>query len=504
MSEAGGADPRRWRALTVTLAAGFIVLLDVTIVAVALPSLRRDLDTSASMVQWVVSGYSLTFALALVTGGRLGDAWGRRRMFVVGLTGFVACSMLAGLAPTIEWLIAARLLQGLAGGVLTPQNTGLIQQLFRGPERGRAFGFFGGTVGLATAVGPLVGGGILALAPGVDGWRWIFYVNVPVGLLALVLAMRFLATDTQTGRVQLDLVGTGLLGLATFAALFPLVSAEAGGLQRYWWLFPAAVVPGWLFVRWEHRVVARGGAPLLNPRLLRSTPGYAAGVSLATVYFIGFSGIFIVFALYFQDGLGYTPLQSGLSVTAFSVGSAVTAVVAGRLVPRYGRVLTVYGLTVVALGMSVAAVVLLLAPDGSAGWWVAPALLLAGLGGGFVISPNTTMTLANVPVAAGGVASGTLQTGQRVGGAIGTALLPGLFYLVLAGSDAGTAVAVALAGAVTVVLLALVVAVLDWRSDVRRARRTSAGSDSRPGEGGRPAPGDGGRPAPDGDALGPA
>ena len=458
-----------------TLAAGFIVLLDVTIVAVALPSLRQDLDTSASMVQWVVSGYTLTFALALVTGGRLGDAWGRRRMFVVGLTGFVVCSMLAGLAPSIEWLIAARLLQGLAGGVLTPQNTGLIQQLFRGPERGRAFGFFGGTVGLATAVGPLVGGGILALAPGMDGWRWIFYVNVPVGLLALVLAMRFLAKDPQTGRVQLDLVGTGLLGLATLAALFPLVSAEAGGLQRYWWLFAVAVVPGWLFVRWEHRVVARGGAPLLDPRLLTGTPGYAAGVSLATVYFMGFSGIFIVFALYFQDGLGYTPLQSGLSVTAFSIGSAVTAVVAGRLVPRYGRVLTVYGLAVVAIGMSATAVVLLVSPGGSAGWWVAPTLLLAGAGGGFVISPNTTMTLASVPVASGGVASGTLQTGQRVGGAIGTALLPGLFYLVLARSDAGTAVAVALAGAVAVVLLALAVAVVDWRSDVRRARRSSTG-----------------------------
>lgn len=465
-------DPNRWRALVVTLAAGFVVLLDVTIVAVALPSLQRDLDAGPAQVQWVVSGYSLTFALALVTGGRLGDAWGRRRMFMTALVAFVACSALAGAAPSVEWLVAARLLQGVAGGALTPQNTGLIQQLFRGPERGRAFGFFGGTVGLATAVGPVVGGGILALAPGEDGWRWIFYVNVPVGLLALVLAWRWLPLDRGRGPLRLDLPGTLLLGLATFAALLPLVTAESGGLRRLWWLFGVAALLGVAFVRWEHRVTARGGAPLLDPRLVSGTPGYAAGVGLVSVYFVGFSGIWLVLALYFQDGLGYSPLMSGLSVTAFSIGSAFSAVVAGRLVPRFGRLLTVLGLAVVVAGFTATTLVLLLAPDARAGLYVAPALLLAGLGGGFVISPNTTLTLAQVPVASSGVASGTLQTGQRVGGAIGTALLPGLFYLVAAGrgADATVAVAVALAGAVAVIVVALAVAVLDWRSDVHRVR----------------------------------
>ena len=463
-------DPRRWKALAVTLLAGFVVLLDVTIVAVALPSLQTDLDAGPSQVQWVVSGYTLTSALMLVTGGRLGDAWGRKRMFVVSLAAFIACSALAGLAPSIGWLVVARLLQGVAGGALTPQSSGLIQQLFSRGERGRAFGLFGATVGLATALGPVIGGGILAVAPGEDGWRWIFYVNVPVGLVALALAARLLPRDSRGGPLQLDVVGTLLLGAATFAALLPLVTAEDGGLLRLWWLFGAAALLGVAFVRWEHRVVARGGAPLLDPRLVTRTPGYAAGVALISVYFVGFSGVFLVLALFFQSGLGYTPLQSGLAVTPFSIAAAVSAVVAGRLVARAGRLLTVLGLVGVATGFGAAALLLLAAPAAQAGWWIAPALVVAGLGGGFVISPNTTMTLSRVPVEDGGVAGGTLQTGQRVGGAIGTALLPGLFYLVLAEDNATHAVAVALGGATAVVVLALVVAVLDRRAGLRRDR----------------------------------
>ncbi|MFC5381069.1 MFS transporter [Aquipuribacter nitratireducens] len=465
-------DPGRWRALAVTLAAGFMVLLDVTIVAVALPSLQSDLDATAPEVQWVVSGYTLTFALTLVVGGRLGDAWGRRRMFVAALAGFVACSTLAGLAPSIEWLVAARLLQGVAGGALTPQNTGLIQQLFDRAERGRAFGLFGGTVGLATALGPVIGGGILSVATGEDGWRWIFWVNVPVGLVALLLALRLVPRDRGGGDLRLDPVGTLLLGAATLAVLLPLVTAEAGGLRRLWWLFPLALALGAAFVQWEQRVVRVGGAPLLDPRLARRTPGYAAGVGLISVYFAGFSGVFLVLAIFFQTGLGLSPLESGLAVTPFSVGSAVMAVVAGRLVGRFGRLLTVVGLLGVVAGFAATAGLLVLAPPEQAVWWAAPGLLLAGLGGGFVISPNTTMTLANVPVEAGGVASGTLQTGQRVGGAIGTALLPGLFYVVWGGPDGGSeptrAVAAALGGAVVVVCCALVVAVVDRRADLRR------------------------------------
>jgi EmrB/QacA subfamily drug resistance transporter len=475
-------DPRRWRALWVTLTAGFMSLLDVSIVAVALPSLREGLGASPAAVQWVVSGYALTFGLALVPAGRLGDAYGRRRLFLVALTAFVACSAAAGAAPSVGLLVAARLAQGLAAGTLAPQNSALIQQLFRGEERGRAFGIFGATVGISTAAGPVLGGLILALAGGPGGWRWIFFVNVPIGIVALVLAARLLPRGTSRIRGHVDVLGVALLGGGVLSVMLPLVEAESGGLRRLWWLFAVGAALIVAFVRWERRVMSRGGDPLLDLRLLTQTPGYATGAALGTVYFVGFSGIWLVFALFFQTGLGWTPLQSGLAVTPFSLGSAVSAVFGGRLVERLGRRLTVVGLVGVLLGIGAAALVLRLVPPGAVGWAVAPALLFGGLGGGLVISPNITMTLREVPVEMAGSAGGALQTGQRFGAAIGTATLPGLFYLVLAstGNDFRAAVAVALAVAVVGVAVTLVIAALDWRREVRADR--SARHERRPAE----------------------
>jgi EmrB/QacA subfamily drug resistance transporter len=464
-------DPRRWRALWVTLTAGFMSLLDVSIVAVALPSLRDGLGASPAGVQWVVSGYALTFGLALVPAGRLGDAYGRRRMFLIALAGFVACSAAAGAAPTIGLLVAARLAQGLAAGVLAPQNSALIQQLFRGTERGTAFGFFGATVGVSTAAGPVLGGLIIALAGGPGGWRWIFFVNVPIGIVALVLAARLLPRGATRERGHIDLVGVALLGGGVLSLMLPLVQAEAGGLRALWWLFLLGAVLLVAFVAWERRVVRRGGDPLLDLRLVTQTPGYATGATLGTVYFVGFSGIWLVFALFFQTGLGWTPLQSGLAVTPFALGSAMSAMFGGRLIERFGRRLTVVGLTGVLVGIGAAALLLRFVPTPWIGWAVVPALLLGGLGGGLVISPNITMTLREVPVEMAGSAGGALQTGQRFGAAIGTATLPGLFYVVLSSTnnDFRAAVAAALGAAVVGVGAALVVAVVDWRREDRRS-----------------------------------
>lgn len=464
-------DPRRWKALWVTLTAGFMTLLDVSIVSVALPSMQQDLGASPAEIQWVVSGYALTFGLALVPCGRLGDALGRRTMFLAALTVFVLCSAAAGAAPSVFWLIVARLAQGLGAGALAPQNSGLIQQLFRGAERGRAFGFFGATVGISTAVGPLAGGLILALAHGPGAWRWIFFVNVPIGIVALVLAARLLPRAAAGRREHIDVGGVLLLGATVFTVLLPLVLASAGGVARLWWLFPLGAVLGWLFVQWERRVIAHGRPPLLNLRLLRGTPGYASGIALGSLYFVGFSGIWLVFALFFQHGLGYTPLESGLAVTPFAVGSAVSAAVGGRLVARLDRLLTVLGLGLVVLGLTATAVVLALTPADAAGAAAGLPLLVAGVGGGWVISPNTTMTLRSVPVAMAGSAGGALQTGQRIGAAIGGAALAGLFYSVLAASGESYPVAVgaAIGAAAVVIALAWVIAIADWRSGRRAA-----------------------------------
>lgn len=474
MNTRSGADqpayPHRWRALAVTQMAGSMSLLDVSIVNVALPSIAQSLNASVAQVQWVVSGYALAFGLVLVAGGRLGDALGRRRMFLVALAGFVLTSALCGAAPNAELLVAARLLQGLTAGMLTPQNSGLIQVLFHGAERGKAFGIFGATAGLSTAIGPVLGGLILTAAGGPEGWRWIFYVNVPIGLVAMVAAARLVPSRQPTGQrvvSQLDIMGAVLLGAGVLCLLLPLVQVDSGGL---WWLFGLAPVFATIFLRWERRVVRRGRAPLLDTRLLSVTPGYPTGAALGLLYFVGFSGIWLVFALYFQHGLGYTPLQSGLAVTPFALGSAVSAAVAGRLVNRYSRWLTVIGLVAVAIGLAATALVLRAVPAETAAWFVVFPLLVAGIGGGAVISPNVTLTLECVPPWMGGAAAGALQTGQRIGSAIGTAALAAVFYSVLSHSGRfQSAIAAALLTGTGFVCLALIVAMLELRARRRRA-----------------------------------
>ncbi|MDQ1653801.1 MAG: hypothetical protein QOI35_3001 [Cryptosporangiaceae bacterium] len=470
------ADPRRWRALAVTQIAAFMILLDVSIVNVALPSVERGLAVSAGTVQWVVSGYALALGLALVPAGRLGDALGRRRMFLIALSAFVVTSALTGAAPAIGLLIAARLLQGFAGGMLIPQNSGLIQELFHGAERGRAFGVLGATVGLATAAGPIIGGVLLGLFTGPDGWRWVFYVNVPIGIIALVLAARLVPSGTRGERrhLQLDVIGALLLGGGVLSLLLPVVEAEAGGLSRFWPMLGLAALLLAAFAWWELHTVRRGRQPLLDPRLAR-TSGYPAGSGIAMVYFTAFTGIWLVLALYFQDGLGYSPLRSGLAVTPFALGVAASAVVAGRLVSRAGRWLTVAGLILTGGGLAATALVLRHVGGDSAAWAAAAPLLAAGLGGGMVTSPNMTLTLENVPVQTAGAAGGALQTAQRIGSAIGTAVLATIFYRVLTGHGYATAISDALLCASGLMVVALLMAVAEL---VRRRRH-------RPG---RPAP----------------
>jgi EmrB/QacA subfamily drug resistance transporter len=457
---AEGADPRRRRALVVTLAGGFMVLLDVTIVTVAVPSIQRGLGASPSAVQWVVSGYPLMFGLALVAGGRLGDTLGRRRMYLIALTGFVLTSALAGAAPTPTLLIVARLLQGLAAGLITPQNAGLIQDMFRGAERGRAFGVLGATIGLSTAIGPVIGGVIIDGFGEPDGWRWVFFVNVPIGALALVLAARLVPrTDRWAGQSGIDVVGMLLLGLAVLCVLFPVVQSDSGGLRRLWWLFPLAAPLLLAFVRWERRRLAVGRAPLLDIRLLTQTPGYPAGATIAAVYFAGFSGIWLVLALFFQTGLGFSPLESGLLVTPFALGSSVGSIVAGRLVDRRGRWVTVAGLFTVAMGLAAVAVIVLVVPTDRLAVAIVGPMLVAGLGGGAVISPNMTLTLSGVPTRMGGAASGLVQTGQRMGSAMGTAVLAAVFHAAAPGRHYAMGLSLALACAVAMILIALGLAV---------------------------------------------
>lgn len=459
-------DPRRWRVLAVSLLVGFMSLLDVTIVNVAVPSIRSGLDTSTAAVQWVVSGYALAFGMTLVAGGRLGDAHGRRRMMVIGLVGFIASSAAVGLAPNATAIVVARLVQGASAGLLTPQNSGLIQQLFRGDERGRAFGMFGFTVAVASATGPLIGGLLIGLLGEENGWRSLFLINVPIGLVTLVMVLR-LVPDNPGGRdaekdTRVDVPGALLLGLAVLAVLYPLISVEGGAR---WPLVIVAAFPllAWAFVRWEQHTVRLGRPPLLDVSLLRGLPGYANGLLVGTLYFTGFTGIFLVLSVHLQEGIGFSPLQAALLMTPFAVGAATTAPLAGRLVGRIGRRVTLLALSVMMTGTALAAW-LVTSPSDTLWWTLAPAMFLAGVGGGGVISPNFTLTLAQVPPRMGGAAGGALQTGQRIGSALGAALLMTVYQAAAGMTSPEVAARWALVTALAVLSIALAAAVKSWRS----------------------------------------
>ncbi|MGO4598860.1 MFS transporter [Terrabacter sp. 2RAF25] len=462
------ADPRRWRALWVCLVAGFMTLLDVSIVNVALPSIQTGVAATPSDLQWVVSGYALAFGLTLVPSGRIGDALGRRTVFVVGVVLFGLSSLACGLAPSAGLLVVARLAQGAAGGILNPQVSGLIQQLFRGAERGRAFGLLGATIGISTAVGPVVGGLLLdALGPQ-SGWRWIFFVNLPVAAAAVVLAMRWLpepANRVRGRRIDVDPVGVVLLGAGVLGVLLPVVESGRGAGSVPWWVALVGVAFVAAFLAWERRYTDTGGEPLVDLSLFR-VPGYPSGATVGTIYFGGFTGIFFVLTIHVQQQLNYSPLLAGLTVTPFALGSAVTSALGGRLVSRYGRLLVTVGLVVVLVGV-IAVDLTVAAVDGAdLGWWLVAPLLVAGIGSGLVISPNITLSVDGVPVERAGTAGGLLQTGQRIGTAMGVALVGAVFYSGAVGTgrlDPG--------GALKVCAVLVTVALAASAFDLRNRRR---------------------------------
>ncbi|MDO9380883.1 MAG: MFS transporter [Nocardioidaceae bacterium] len=448
-------DPARWRALAVCLVAGAMTLLDVSIVNVALPSLQEGLGAGDSAVQWIVAGYALAFGVVLVPAGRLGDARSRRTVFIVGVALFTLSSAAAGAAPSPFWLCVARVAQGIGGGFIAPQVSGFIQNLFRGPERGRAFGLFGASIGVSTAIGPLLGGLLVNLGGPDLGWRLVFYVNVPVGILLVVLALRYLPTVPAGPKQSLDPVGVVLFGSAMVFVLLPVVTGgrDTPLAERPWWLLSFTAVLLVAFWFWERRWFARGKETLVDLSLAK-VRSFVLGLGLGTFYFAGFTSIFLVITLYLQVGLGYSALEAGTTQLPFAVGSAVSAFLGGRLVERYGRSLVVGGLVLVLVGL---VSIDLLVPhlDGDVGLKLAPSFLVAGFGGGLVISPNITLALADVDPARAGSGGGMLQTAQRVGSAIGVAVVLAQFFDRLATSRGDYAEALSHSLRTTIVLIAI-------------------------------------------------
>ncbi|WP_404434442.1 MFS transporter [Microbacterium lacus] len=421
----------RWRAFWVCVAVAAITIMDLTKVNVALPSIGEAFDAGSTELQLIVSGFILTFGLVLVPMGRLGDQRSRRMLFVVGLSLYTATSILCAVAPTAEVLLIGRLLQGVAAGIQMPQVLGMAQELFQGKERGRAFGLFGATIGIATAFGPTLGGLLIAIGGPTDGWRLIFWINVPLCLIAIALVL-WLLPDTRTRsqrKVQLDPVGLLLFAASVVALMWPFLfttGAPTDNPARWWLLIAFALfVAG--FIAWERRYAAQGRSPLIPLKLFRIA-SYRNGTLLQTAYFTAAPALFLMTTLYLQTGLGLEPVFAGMISIGFALASAVTSWIGGNLVGKFGRIVVVWGLIGMLVCVGGLVLCALFVPAAWTPYAMAAVMVVGGAGGGLVIAPNQTLTLADVPVKQGGVAGSVGQLGQRIGAAVGTAVALSLFY----------------------------------------------------------------------------
>ncbi len=462
----------RWRVLSVLLIALFMSIVSVSIVNVALPSIRASLDATHSELQWVLSGYALTFGVGLVSAGRAGDIFGRGPLFIVGVALFTTSSIAAGLAPDPLSLNIARAFQGIGSGLLSPQVVGMIQHYFRGSERARAFGFLGAAVGVAVVVGPLLGGLLIGLAGVDEGWRWTFFVNVPVGAIGIVLAFLWIprplftrnrntaATLSPASR-DLDPVGALLLGLAVLAVLLPFVEAGVNGLV--WISLPIGVGILLVWLWWEQRYKRLGRSPMVDLAIFR-TRSFANGSLLISLYFMGASGVWVLVALYMQDGLGHSALDTGLVVLPSSTLSVFAALWGGRNVVRYGRMVVIGGMYSGIFGLVLSmGVVWMHSLELASEWWLLLSLSFLGISQGLVVSPNQALTLVEVPLRYAGSSGGIMQTGQQIGVAVGFAIVTTIAFAVLGVSDWAVAFNVGFAAILVILTLSLIVATVDLR-----------------------------------------
>ncbi len=407
--------------LPVLLTGVFMPVLDFFIVNVAIPDTQRSLRAGPTAVQWIVAGYGLAYAAGLITGGRLGDLYGRRRMFAAGLVVFTVASAGCGLAPTAGTLVAARVVQGVSAAVLAPQVLALIRTVYEGAAQARAIAAYGLALGIASVFGQLIGG---ALIEGGLSWRACFLINVPVGLAALALTRRTVPPVSRTPGARLDPAGTVLITLVLVAVVLPLIEGRAQGWPAWTWVcFAAAPLLLTAYARRRHP------APLIDLGIFRER-SFTAGVLATVAFMMGMAGYFLIFALFTQEGRGLDPLQAGLLFTPMGVGYMATSLAGPRLSARLGRrVIALGGLTRIA---GLALMLVTLAAAGSA-LWLIPALLVDGAGMGLALAPLAGVVLSGVSARHAGLAAGVLATAQQVGGAIGVALVGIVFFGGVAG-----------------------------------------------------------------------
>ncbi|HWF36020.1 MAG TPA: MFS transporter [Solirubrobacteraceae bacterium] len=434
----GSWSPRRWAALAVMLAAGFMDLLDTSIVNVAIPSIRRSLHANYAVIQWMIAGYVLAVAVALITGGRLGDMQGRKRVFLLAVVGFGVTSLSCGLAPNPTFLVVARVLQGLCAAMMIPQILSVIQVSFPREEKRKALALYSTVAGVAVMSGPLLAGVLLNVFG--LGWRSIFLINVPISVVVIFAALAIVPESRSREAERLDLVGVGLVSTSLFALVFGVIEGRELGWPSWVFAMMAAAIPLLAcFAGYERGKERRGASPLVSMALFRDR-SFSAGLVVVLVFFSGLVGFYLAFTIFLQLGLGFTALQSALTTFPSSLGLIVAAQASTRLGPRLGRSILAAGAVVMA-GAQVALIVTV-HHYGShlSAWDVRPVIFVFGLGMGLILPSLADVIIGGVHERHAGAASGVINTGMQVGNGIGVALI-GVILFSAVGSHAASSAA---------------------------------------------------------------
>ena len=461
-------DPRRWLALPVLLTGAFLPPLDFFIVNVALPSIRAALHTSAAQLQFVISAYAATYAVFLITGGRLGDLFGRRRLFLLGIGGFTLASLVCGLAWSSNALLAGRMLQGMAAAALAPQVLASIRVMFPQAEQPRALGLYSATFGIAATLGALLGGVLVSSHLWGLGWQLIFLVNLPVGVAAWIGGAMLLRESRAEHAARLDLGGVALLSSALALLVYPLVEGREQGWPAWTYaMLAGSLLTFALFVRFEARIARRGGSPLIDVRLFREHDFSLGMVVTLGIYLT--SAFFLTFAVYLQNGLQHSALQAGLATVPFTVGYFVGSISAPRMIDALGHRALPLACGCKAAGFALLiAVVLRVVPQSV----FAPALVIAGFGFGVAMPSLIRTVIGSVGMHHAGLASGMVITGLQISAALGVAVIGGVFYTALHGQGGANVYAHAFATGLVCNVATLVVLVL-LSLALGRTKRTS-------------------------------
>jgi EmrB/QacA subfamily drug resistance transporter len=389
---------------------------------------RHELGGSTATMQWWAAGYTLAFGVFMIIGGRLGDVFGRKRIFVIGITGFTAASAACALAPSPDFLIATRVLQGGFGALLIPQGLGMIKTVFPPDQMGGAFAAFGPVMGLAAVAGPILAGWLVSADLLGTGWRMIFLINLPLGVAGLIGALRVFPESRSPERLRLDPLGVGLIAAASFCLIYPLVQGR--DLDWPLWIFGLLAVGVALLAAFA-LVERRGhGTPLIEPSLLANR-AFTSGLAVGVAFFAGFAGLLLVLSVFFQSGLHFTPEHAGLTFMPTTLGSAIAAGASFPLMAKFGRKVLQAGIAIIVASLVSLALIVGHHGADTTTWTMVPALVPFGIGLGFVFGPLFNVILAGVEDREVGSASGTLNAVQQLANAIGVAVLGTIFFSLL-------------------------------------------------------------------------